>query len=189
MFGVGGSGIPDSTLAQTFGNEPLQRERGLGKQKLDAFDGSLANPILAKTLEDAAAEVGVDPGLLAVTALHEVWGGSQYTQPGSLSKTIGVDGWESEREGLRDTVPASRAIKDEQTPEIFFNELGENKGHVYRFATGKDAALAVAADLTSREPQLATKVGVDRWNAIPIGERFAITRYSYNAGLGAAGQL
>jgi hypothetical protein len=188
-FGVTGAGIPDATLSATFGNEPLPRERTLGKQRVDAFDGSLANPALAKVLEDVAADVGVDPGLLAVTALHEVWGGAQYLLPGTLSKTIGVDRWELERGDLHKTVPASRAIKDEWTPEIYYNERLEKTAHVYRFATGKDAALAVASDLKSRELQLVAEVGKDQWNGIPIGERFAIIRYSYNVGLGAAGGL
>jgi hypothetical protein len=202
LFGLGGLVVDDATLTSTFGNEPIPRERGYGRQRVDAFDADLQNPDLASLIERIAAEVEIDPGLLAVVALHELWGGGLLTsKTGVINVAVGVDHWETEAAAVVKDVPAAKRIQWRPASEAwrkshglkpgekYVQETGKTAGDYIGFKTGEDSFLALAGVLKHREKELERSVGTEKWNGIPVGERFALVRLSFNPGENNVNQL
>jgi hypothetical protein len=186
--------IDDLTLIKAFGAAEHPAEPGWDHPRLTAWDRQLqgvAGASLRLLVEQTAKLVGVDPGLLAANALHEVTSGSWYVQkvksvPNTL---VGVDWWHTMQVGVKAVVPAAATIQATPQAGHFVNEKGEDAGPVYLFKDGPNALLAVACTLEYLEVQLEKEVGAAAWARMPIGERFALVRYGYNAGLNGAKAL
>jgi hypothetical protein len=170
---------------------------------LTAWDKQLTGPggaRLRALVERTALQVGIDPGLLAVNALHEDTAGSQYVDNKRLLNTvIGVDYWHTMQHAIKAAVPLAKTIRAiPLTPSRaqqlgvttdYINEQGQNAGPRYEFADGPNALLAVASALKYFESDLRKTVGDDVWARIPAGEQFALLRVAYNKGLDDARKL
>jgi WXG100 family type VII secretion target len=142
-----------------------------------------------QTIEWAAKEVGINPGLLAANVIAET-SRDDYLVKGKVdSFLIGTDDFYDKRNDISNKVPAYSKIgwDKTQTPVIDTNENGRQVKTIY-FNSGKDALLASAVYLKHDEEVLrqeAAKNGKD-FDKLPVETRFALTRLAFNAGLGRA---
>jgi hypothetical protein len=157
-----------------------------------AFKGSDGSAFQALVAE-VADVVGLDPGLVAVSLLAEVhapdlWLGAEPV----LNIMAGVDYWHSESPHIRRAVPGAARISEKLVvdargrPVSWVNEQGNNTGPKHEFASGFDAALAVAAAMAWRHSRLRAALPDGAYDLLSPGVRFMAVRYAFNRGFGAA---
>lgn len=147
-------------------------------------------------VRDVARDVGLDPGLLATNLLAEIQRRATWLSTGPVeSQQVGVDYWHEERPKIRAAVPAARGISDSIVtdaagqPRHFINEVGNDTGPIYRFATGRDGMLALAAAVAWREVRLRAVLATGVYDRLPATVRFAGVRLAFNAGFSRGRRL
>ena len=139
-----------------------------------------------RSVEEAANDVDINPGLLAAVLLAEWDKRSLYLSPGEVKSFVsGTDDFYMMRGQLKDSVPAFSKVRFNATTTTNLNEHGRIVTTV-TFKTGKDAALATAVYLKYTEIKLrkaAEKNGGD-FDKFPIETRFALVRVAMASGHG-----
>lgn len=138
-------------------------------------------------VEQAAADVDINPGFLAAVLLAEWDRRADYLGSAKLASfTTGTDDFWAARAQLRANVPAFVRVRfDPKDNTTNTNENGRVVTTVH-FKTGRDAALATAVYLKWAEIKLRTaaaKNGGD-FDALPAETRFALVRIAMAAGHG-----
>jgi hypothetical protein len=135
----------------------------------------------------AAAEVNLNPGLVAVNLIAET-SATDYLGGEISSFTIGVDDFYDKRKDVQQKVPAYSKISWHRPAGLTdVNERGRTVNSVI-LKSGKDAALASAVYLKHGEEVLRQEASALKKNFddIPLETRFALVRLGFNAGLGRA---
>ena len=178
----------DEALSNTYG-VPLTADRN-GLFFADSLFQGPRGAELRQAVSATAAEFGIDPGLLAITMAAEVRAGrgavvETFTSTGPVqNQEIGLDYWHSDRIAVMRTVREARDIRSTELREHFINEEGRDTGPKHEFPNGPTALRAMAARLRYGEIRLSRdrEVGLEAWNNLPTGTRFAIVRAYYNGG-------
>jgi len=203
---------PDQKLASSLGAVRDPKLAAQGRPDLKTWDSQFKGPRgeqFRKNVQDAAKEMGVDPGLLAANALAEVdtrdfWLNGAFTFKGTTttarrSDIAGLDFWVTSQAGVKAAVPSAKGInasqvgwflqepKQEELKKI--TDSGQrqvfwekNRLPVVGFTDAKTALRALAAMTKFHELQLQKLVGAEAWGRFTDAERFALTRFSFNAG-------
>jgi hypothetical protein len=146
-----------------------------------------------KVVEDAAAAVDLNPGLLGTIMMAETrrpW--SFLSRDKVSSYHIGADDFYEGRAAIQARVPAYTRVKWDrsQTPAEHLNDAQTNRRVVKTilFNSGPDAALATAVYAKFYEVRLreiAAQLKGD-FDALPLPTRLALTRMAMGAGAGGA---
>jgi len=167
---------------------------------------------LKQVVENAAAQAGINPGLLGAIMMAETRRPNSYVSNGKVrSYHIGVDDFYIARGSIASRVPAYAGIRWDkgQTPEVHDNDslackkkaqalaagnTAEAARHGLKcrqvktilFDSGPDGALATAVYLKFIEVRL-QEIGLADFNGdfskLPITTKFALTRMAMGAGL------
>jgi hypothetical protein len=182
-----GLGCSDADIARALGI-PINTTRD-GLLGFDAEFAGANGTVFRDAVRDAAQQVGLDPGLLATNLLAEIQRRSTWISSAAVeSQQVGVDYWHEERTRIRAAVPAARSISEaivtdaSGQPRHFINEQGNDTGPIYRFATGRDGMLALAAAVAWREVRLRAALHAGTYDRLPTAVRFAAVRLAFNAG-------
>jgi RHS repeat-associated protein len=203
---------PDQKLTSSLGAVQDPKLAAQGRPDLKTWDSQFEGPRgeqFRKSVQDAAKEMGVDPGLLAANALAEAdtrdfWLNGAFTFKGTTmtarrSDVAGLDFWVSTQAGVKAAVPAAKGInasqvgwflQEPQQEELKkITDAGQrkvfienNRLPVVGFTDAKTALRALAAMTKFHELQLQKLVGAEAWGRFTDAERFALTRFSFNAG-------
>jgi subtilisin family serine protease len=159
----------------------------------DRFFWGTSGKKLKRLVEDAAKEVGLNPGLLGTIIMAETRRPQSYLSSEKVSSYhIGVDDFYEMRGSIAAKVPTYAKVKwdRKQVPRVHLNDAKKNPREVKTidFNSGPDGVLATAVYLKYREVNLreiATKLGGD-FDSLPVETRFALTRMVMAAGEGGA---
>jgi RHS repeat-associated protein len=210
---------PDQKLTSSLGAVQDPKLAAQGRPNLKTWDSQFEGPRgeqFRKNVQDAAKEMGVDPGLLAANALAEVdtrdfWLNGAFTFKGTTttarrSDVAGLDFWVTMQAGVKAAVPAAKDINASQVGwflqepqqeelkkitdagqrQVFWEK---NRLPVVGFTDAKTTLRALAAMTKFHELQLQKLVGAEAWGRFTDAERFALTRFSFNAGPNAVKKL
>jgi RHS repeat-associated protein len=203
---------PDQKLASRLGAVRDPTLAAQGRPDLKTWDSQFEGPRgeqFRANVQDAAKEMGVDPGLLAANALAEVdtrefWLNGAFTFKGTTttarrSDVAGLDFWVASQTTVKAAVPAAKGINASQVGwflqepqqeelkkiadagqrQVFWEK---HRLPVVGFADAKTALRALAAMTKFHELQLQKLVGAEAWGRFTDAERFALIRFSFNAG-------
>jgi hypothetical protein len=182
---------PDAALATTHGVS-LNADRDSGLYFADSRLQGSRGAELRQAVSAAAAEFGINPGLLAVTAAAERNASAFTRSTPVLNTEVGLDYWSAsdQREVMR-SVPGDDIKSTELSetrrielglPEKFINEKGKTTGAYWEFPNGQTALRAVAARIAANETMLSQRVGIEKWLNLPAGTRFELIRIFYVPG-------
>lgn len=185
------SGCADADLARAIGIKEGRRRNDL--QGFDASFTGTDGPAFLALVAEVGDAVGLDPGLVAVSLLAEVQAPTLWLQAEPVLNIVaGVDYWHEESPHIRRAVPAVSRISERMVvdargrPVHWRNERGNDTGPKHEFASGFDAALAVAAATSWRQSRLQGVLPPGAFDLLPAGVRFMAVRYAFNRGFGAA---
>jgi phosphatidylserine/phosphatidylglycerophosphate/cardiolipin synthase-like enzyme/V8-like Glu-specific endopeptidase len=144
---------------------------------------------LKQIVENAAAEAGLNPGLLGTVLMAETHSPADYLSSDKVSSYfIGTDDFLEASAAIAARVPAFKKVKWDRTqkPVVHLNDAKTNPREVKTivFDSGPDAVLATAVYLKLREVRLreiAKDMKAD-FDALPIDTRLALTRMAMAAG-------
>lgn len=195
--GLGPPGTPNQFVIITFPIPPPQWTDvelksafsiGTGNQRNDlegfdaAFQGALGTAFRTG-VETVATEFGINPGLLASSALAEALRVDWLSTNAVTTTTAGLDYWGA---GLRGNVisrvPAAASIPSSPTGSMFTNKLGVEVGPEHEFPNGQQALRAMAATLRYAEIRIGEWIGVGAWNSLPTIVQFMLVRIFFNIG-------
>lgn len=152
-----------------------------------AFAGKAGTNFIA-LVRQVAGDVGLDPGLVAVNLIAEYYRDSYLGASKVSSFEVGTDDYYAKLRDIAAKVPAHAKVRIDKTAGVGKNT--NEKGRVVQsitFLSGPDAALASAAYLKHGEVVLreeARRLGKD-FDALSRETRYMLTRFAFNAGLGA----
>jgi hypothetical protein len=157
-------------------------------QMYDSYFAGKDGPLLKARIEDAARQVGVNPGLLAASLFAEFSPG-YYARPNGQEVEgwlIGTDDYQERKADIEAKIPAAKALKPIRY-EPHVNEAGRLIPGVPIFRA-QQAVLASAVYLKHSELQVRSimlSIG-GSFDRLTVEHQFALTRYTMNAGAGAA---
>jgi RHS repeat-associated protein len=160
------------------------------REAQDHFFQGERGQLLKQRIEDAARQVGLNPGVLASSILAENSRVSRYTQTSGEVPgwAIGTDDYKEFMSSMARTIPASRNIHPIRY-ESHTNE-GKHPRTIPEVPVFKaqDAVLASAVIMKHAELALRDKLAKvgGSFDRLPVEHQYALTRYAINAGIGAA---
>lgn len=174
----------DDDLHELHGLPASGRPRNLLDGWDRRFQGSRGARFMS-LVEAAAAEAGINPGLLAVNALTENSSMSVWLSSGPVdTPESGVDDWDGLASRIESRVPGPPDISTAPTGEVFRNEQDRDIP-ILAFANGRDALRAMALTLRYAEVRMVE----DGWQGfadLPANVRFSLQRYAFNRGIPGA---
>ena len=157
-------------------------------QMYDSYFAAKDGPLLKARIDDAARQVGLNPGLLAASLFAE-FSPRYYSRPSGQEVEgwlIGTDDYKERRADIEAKIPAAKVLKPIRF-EPHVNEAGRLIPEVPVFRA-QHAVLASAVYLKHSELQVRSimhSIG-GSFDRLTVEHQFALTRYTMNAGAGAA---
>jgi hypothetical protein len=164
---------------------------GVTAKQVTAFDATFEGAVgdqFKKLVEWAAAEAGVNPGLLAAVMIAETARSDYLTKKKVSSFTIGTDDYYAKRHDIARKVPAHAKVNWDRKRGPYADTNEQNRVvQSIDFMTGRDAALASAVYLKHGEEVLraAAKAAGGDFDGLPIEVRLALLRVAFQGGHGA----
>lgn len=159
---------------------------------LDRFYWGSNGQVLRRLVENAAKQVGLNPGLLGAVIMAETRSPISYLTKDKVSSyLVGTDDFYEARAAIASRVPAYSKVHwdKNQTPQTHLNDATTPREvKTILFDSGPDALLATAVYLKFRETRLreiAKSMKAD-FDALPLATQIALTRIAMAAGTAGA---